>query len=146
MTFTSVSNIAEKSRKPRGNNVNRDGASQSLLFSSNSKGVGDEQRQISFRISAPLAREARLLIGDRVDILFDTKDRIGLIKRVKSGGYKLTTNGMPRSDIKEGAYYACSVKMTHYAGMPMIGKSTDCESVNVKDEGIMFVFPAAAKF
>ena len=118
----------------------------SLLLSSNIEGSGDLSRQISFRISAALAKDARLLIGDRVDILFDAKDRIGLIKRVKTGGYKLTTNGMARSEIKEGGYYSCSVKMTHYSGMPMIEKSTDCESVNVKDEGIMFVFPPAAKF
>ena len=98
--------------------------------------------QLIFVISADLMKEARLIFGDRIDVLFDKEARLGLIKRMSGndgGGWKLTPNG---GNSKHG-----SVSISHRNAFPLPPKcGVECENVSVNDEGVLFIFPESVVF
>jgi len=103
--------------------------------------------QFCLRITESLAREARLLIGDRVDILIDQEARLGLVKRVAKGGWALSlATGSLKANAKPGNYYNCKINCKYIEGLPYCKPSAECENVNVVDEGIMFEIPERAEF
>ncbi len=112
-----------------------------------SKSCDGKSRQFCLRITESLAREARLLVGDRIDILIDEEARLGLVKRVTSGGWALSlANGSLKASAKPGSYYNCKIHCKYIEGLPYCVTSEECENVNVVDEGIMFAIPESASF
>lgn len=96
--------------------------------------------QLVIRISKELCIESRFIPGDRLDVLVDKDARIGLIKRVKDGGYAASVNGIKQDKIKDG-YYPITLKMTWVQGMPKPSESVYTEDVEVKHDGIYFNIP-----
>ena len=97
------------------------------------KGSGKGQNRFCLRIAIhpEVAKKAKLIKGDVVDILFDKVEKAGLIKRVLSGGWKLTS-GDSQSRL--------NVKTNYKPGMPSINGSTSCPC-EITDDGILFYLP-----
>lgn len=150
MAFMSISAIAENEKGKKNYRRGPITANRKyLVIGSNSGGkdkYGTERTAIVCRISAPLAKEARIIHGDRVDLLIDKESGLGLLRRISSGGYAATATGKPLKEIKQGEYYGITVKITYYAGMPKFGSTTECDNVNVSDEGILFDLPKDATY
>ena len=104
---------------------------------SGSNKLGDGRRSIVFRISDKLAKQARFIEGDMIDIGVDLSDGTGLLRRTNNGcGNKLGRNMRK--------YFRVSVTM--YADIFPYDKDelfsvTEAEVVSVYEEGILFVFP-----
>lgn len=115
------------------------GNDKNLLFSM-TKSAKSKRQQLVVRISKELCIQARYIPSDRLDILIDRDSRIGIIKRVKEGGYAASAAGILKKNIKE-KYYSVCLKITWANGMPRPSKSTYIEDVEVKPEGIYFSIP-----
>jgi hypothetical protein len=151
MTFISASYIAETKRAGSGGRSKGTKRNAELLTVSSNLGAkslvsGFQRRQITVRITEQLAKKARILPGDRLDLLFDKEANLGLIKRVVTGGYSATAAGVHQDKIVSGRFYNVVIKATHYEGMPMFPKSTDCENVTITDEGILFTMPSDTEY
>jgi hypothetical protein len=96
------------------------------------------ERRYSLRIAIghSVAKKARLIKGDRVDILFDRGARAGLLRRVTNGGWKLTSGS-----IKDKLF----VKVQLKPGMPTIASPAGCPC-EVTDDGIIFTLPDEVSF
>jgi len=102
-----------------------------------------------FSLSPELLKEMRWLIGDRVEVLVDATARLGLIKRVRDGGWKISakisdahknavafsTRGVvsitPDADDLRVLFGACD----RYAP----------QNITISDEGIVFEIPKATE-
>lgn len=149
MTFISVFDIARQQSRWTGSRGGKRLSGKILTIGINVGGKsknGSTRQALTIRLSADLAKEARLLIGDRVDVLFDKESGLGLVKRVQTGGYATTVAGMATSSVKPGAFYPTVVKLTYYDGMPFIAERHDCENVTVTNEGIMFTLPDSVTY
>lgn len=145
MAFISLSGIADTSRGvgkyQRGPHTS---SRQYIVVGMGTGGFsknGDERKSIVIRLSTALAKEARILHGDRLDLLFDKDSRLGLLKRVNKGGYAASATGKKRDEIEPSKFYSVTMKLTYYPGMPIFKAYTECENVNISDEGILFDIP-----
>lgn len=137
MGFISADEFFKSQRSKCGNAVNRH--SEDITFATNRTGYKDKTNTYSMAIgiSQSIAKLARIIPGDRVDILFDPEQRIGLIKRVNSGGWKLSGNPKGNSRL----YF----RVPWHQGMPSAKSTVGCLSEIVAD-GIQFIFPDEISF
>lgn len=152
MAFISLSEIASqqssvagRGKHGRGKRVVGKRLSIGVTSSGKSKS-GQPRPALRFRISKDLAQEARILPGDRVDVLIDTNERLGLVRRVNTGGYSASASGITADKIKAGDFYPLVTKITLYPGMPKVDETTECENITVSNEGIIFAIPDNATF
>ena len=126
--FDANANIGGRERHP----------SDEIVFATDQAGtVRDGRYAMRVAIHSTIAKKARLIKGDLVDILFDEPAKVGLIKRVNAGrGWKLTT-GSENSRL--------TVKISMKPGMPSIEKATGCPC-EITDEGIVFTLPDCVTF
>ena len=115
-----------------------------LAISVNKSGsdkLGKSRRAIVFRISNSLAKQARFIEGDIIDIGIDLSDRTGLLRRTNSDrGNKLGT--------RKNKYFRVSVTMypdIFPYDQDKLFSVTEAEVVSVDDEGILFIFPVSDK-
>jgi hypothetical protein len=116
-----------------------------MAFSSSvaGKDKGLTRRQIVFYISGHILKQARIMIGDQIDVLFDPLDKTGLIKRVTQGGYTLSST----KKYKDPAIPSRGrISITHVPSLPFINELVTCSAVSVTDEGILFQFPKETIF
>jgi hypothetical protein len=92
---------------------------------------------LQVRIDNDTLKEARIEAGDHLDLLFDKEGRLGLIKRVKEGGWMLTGKGE-----------SCArVRVRWAAGLPFTNGLVECADVTADvATGIMFQLPEGVKF
>ena len=92
-------------------------------------------------ISAKIAKEARIINGDRVDLMFDKEStpQRGLIKRVTVGGWAMTLNSKRLKNSR------LVTRVGLVKGMPTVPDATDCNAI-VTEEGILFDLPASCSF
>lgn len=104
----------------------------------NPKQPGDEVRYtLRLDISADWAKQARLIMGDRVDILIDRESRKMMLKRVHNGGWKLARSG-GNGNLK--------IQVRYVEGMPSVAVSESCTNVELTDDGVVFKVPKSARF
>jgi len=107
---------------------------------------GNKSRNSSYHalrisISVKIAKEARIMNGDKVDLMFDREStpQRGLIKRVAAGGWAMTASS---KNLKNSRLVTRVVLVD---GMPTILNSSDCNAI-VTEEGILFDLPANCSF
>jgi hypothetical protein len=133
--FVSVSNLCESRRSHFGRpSYSKD----DVVFATDYSGTKHGERY-AMRVSVPMAvaKKARIIAGDRVDVLFDQGSREGLVKRVNSGGWKLCETGKSGSRLY--------VKVSFVFGMPSTVSPVACPC-EVTDEGIVFMLPEEVGF
>ena len=112
-------------------------SSDEVVFATDQAGMKRDGRYaMRVAIHSTIAKKARLIKGDLVDVLFDEQAKVGLIKRVNDRGWKLT-NGHESSRL--------TVKISMKPGMPSIEKAAGCPC-EVTDEGIVFTLPDSVSF
>ena len=146
MAFISASQVAQANSTRGGYGRTGQKQNKSVRVGMTTNGLQkDKSRReaITIRFTQDVAREARILPNDRIDVFFDQENGLGLIKRINKGGYAATiAGGLKQAEIKQGEYYTIIVKFTRYKGMPFFDLSEDCENVTVTDEGILFALPS----
>lgn len=134
MAYVSVRELLKKSDKGERVHSNED-----VCISVNKCGAPDKDVwALVVSISTSIAKKARFMLGDKVELLFDPEKRIGLLKRTNDGGWSLTSGG---KDIKSRMYF----KIQFVVGMPSVKQNTGCPS-EVTPEGIEFIFPDEVSF
>jgi hypothetical protein len=97
----------------------------------------NDEAYLQVRIDNETLKEARLFVGDRLDVLFDKEGRLGLVKRVKEGGWQLTTAGDK----------AGRVRVRWAPGLPHTSEFVEIFDVTADEtEGVMFQLPEAVTF
>lgn len=134
MAFKSASEITKRVQRvgPSGEDLTMTTDTQAT------KSNGERSYSLRFGVSMALLKEARIMEGDRVDLLFDEEARLGLIKRVTAGGWAVGRRTSTSSKI--------TIQLTWAEGLPSVSGPSACESVSVTDEGILFVLPTGAQF
>lgn len=106
MAFVSLSSISEASRGIGNYRTGRMPGNRKYLVIGTGSGGKDSKgvtrKSVVVRISAALAKEARILHGDRLDLLIDKDAKIGLLKRINKGGYAASATGKKQETIKPG--------------------------------------------
>lgn len=98
--------------------------------------------RLRFTVKESLVKKARWQPGDRVDVLWDPEAKMGLMKRVKDGGFALSF----KKDKKTGEYEPSGQVQFVYRsemGMPFVPGTHPIVQADVTDEGIMFELPAS---
>lgn len=144
MAFVSAIKITEQVTGRKAGDKHGKGMSKSPIVFATDIGAkttgGEPVYSLRVSIHPDLAKEARLLAGDRVDILFDREGRRGLIVRTQKNGWTLTRHNASKSSPQR-----LCVKMTLRPGLPSVEQSCDCAGV-MTDEGILFDLPAECSF
>lgn len=102
------------------------------------KGTSKGVSCYALRIAVPkeIAKKARFIEGDTVDILFDKEERAGLIKRIIGKGWTL-------SKWKTSA--RLTVKLRWNNGMPSVASCVSCPC-EITPDGIVFFLPECVSF
>jgi hypothetical protein len=109
-----------------------------LIFATDRKSVaGGVTYGMRIGISQAFAKKARIIDGDRVEILFDKEEKAGLIRRVNDGGHQISSYGKKNTRLY--------IKPTIKPGMPTVAETVGCPS-EILDEGIMFLLPDCVSF
>jgi hypothetical protein len=93
------------------------------------------QPQAVFLIGINLMKEARLILGDRMDVLYDDESKLGLLKRLPSDsvyGNKLS---------KAGGKSYCKLHVAGTEAFPLISHIISLENVTIAPDGLLFVWP-----
>jgi hypothetical protein len=116
-----------------------------VVFATDKNGRKSQSTKNSFfslrvSISQKIAKEARIINGDRVDVLFDREStpQRGLLIRVNSGGWKIMS-------FSKSKLCRVIVRMGLVKGMPTVSAPAECSAV-VTDEGILFDLPVNCSF
>lgn len=100
----------------------------------------DKKARYSLRISisAKVARSARIIAGDLVDVAFDADStpQRGLLVRVNQGGWKICHVGGKETNKNTRLVF----KVTSIKGMPTFAEPYNLDAV-ITDEGILFDLP-----
>jgi hypothetical protein len=111
--------------------------SDEIVFATDQAGMKRDGRYaMRVAIHATIAKKARLIKGDLIDVLFDEQAKVGLIKRVNDRGWTLTSGS---------TCARLTVKISMKPGMPSIEKAASCPC-EVTDEGIVFTLPDSVSF
>ena len=122
--------------EPRGNQT----AQGEILISLNKAGA--DNYSIVFRLTKSILDTARWKQGYRVLVGVSNDGKYGLLKRVKSGGYKLTA----QNNHANHTNCAFSMRATPELTAAFFGKRTEGyvpDAIEVRDEGILFLIPQA---
>jgi hypothetical protein len=133
--FVSIADLCENRKSHFGRPTY---SKDDVVFATDYSGSKHGERY-AMRVSIPVAvaKRARIIPGDRVDVLFDKDSREGLVKRVNSGGWKLCETG------KGGSRLYVKVSFVH--GMPSVVSPVSC-LCEVTDDGILFMLPDDVMF
>lgn len=113
--------------------------SDALLSMSTDKNGGSASGfTLRLSMSDKLMQDARILRGDKVEVLFDIENRQGLIRRVTTGGWKVS--GTPTKTTNGRGI----VQLTWVQGLPSVEATSPCGRVKVTDMGIIFDLPESA--
>ena len=136
MALISIASIIPKSRQLLGRRGCGD--PMRLVFTTDASSSG--RRAVRFTLGELLLKKARIINGDKVEVLFDPNDKTGLIRRTDkaSVAWSISVRGTNKK--------SADVRITWFPGMPSIAAAAQCESVTVGDEGILFAFPKATTF
>lgn len=141
MAFISTIQLKTSSNN---NKINRARSTSNipLIISTDLAGInkaGHKRYSLRLGISGQLAKEARLIAGDTVDVLFDRESNPvrGLIKRVKNDGWALVKGDKNGSKL--------FLKISNVEGMPTFALTYPCNAV-VTDDGILFDLPHEHSF
>ena len=101
---------------------------------------GKRTYQMRVTISKDIAKKARIIYGDRLEISFDKdcEPPRGLISRVTDGGWKASLTSKSN---EAGLVF----KIMMCDGMPSFSYGSQCDAV-VTDEGILFDLPKNHSF
>ena len=114
MAFESLHDIAKKSRKPKYRGAS---TPKSLVSVTQSFYEDRDLRVLTIRLTVEALLQARMQIGDRVDIAYDFSEklwRVALVQDQESKkGYAIS--GSSKSGNGQ-------VRFTHYTGMPLISE------------------------
>lgn len=107
-----------------------------------SKGSTGAFFSLRVSLSPKIAKEARIITGDRVDVMFDreSKPQRGMLCRVTSGGWKILASHKAKT-----ATGRLVVRISLVKGMPTVSDAEECKAV-VTDEGILFDLPSNCSF
>lgn len=106
------------------------------------KGQADDEPRYVLRLSIDpeAAEKAGLRAGDRVDLLVDAVARRCKLRRVVSGGWKLSQSA------SSGTVRKLNLKIRLVKGLPSVAQSSACPDVDLVMDGIEFSVPDAASF
>jgi hypothetical protein len=97
----------------------------------------NDEAYLQVRVDNATLKESRIFAGDSLDVLFDKEGRLGLIRRVKEGGWKLTN----QTDT------CARVRVRWAPGMPHTAEMVEIADVTCDEaEGIMFQLPEGVSF
>lgn len=106
-------------------------------FSQSKTGAGRKYSQVAFYIGRELMKSARFMLGDRLDILYDSDSGLGLIKRMPNNSVR----GNKLSGSKSNACGTFQVS-SFYGPFPETPNGViSLENVSVDNEGILFTWP-----
>ena len=106
------------------------------LASCNKPGT-KKRTSLRIRVSSGVLKQARWVIGDRIEMLFDPEAGLGLLRRVSVGGNALC--GRSKSS-------GATLTTSWYEGMPSVFPSAACQNVVVDEEGVLFQLPGDVSF
>jgi len=142
MAFISIVQLKESldSSVLRGRHTINAGLVIATDFSGKNK-EGKNRYSLRVSLSSKLAKESRLIHGDRIDILFDKESSPmrGLITRVKGNGWTLVKAGESKNS-------RLVTKISMVDGMPTFPTAQICENVVISEEGILFDLPDECSF
>lgn len=138
MAFVSATEIAKRSNR---GGTRRTRIQEDLVMATDSqRSKNNPGYALRIGMTQALAERARFLPGDRVDLLIDAEERRCMIRRVDTGGWKLTS---PNPGSAGGRLL---LKMKHREGLPTTPVAAACRDVVVSPEGIEFTVPDSARF
>lgn len=91
---------------------------------------------LTVRIPPEVVTKARIIAGDKVDILIDQQSKLVIVRRISSGGWTLS---------KANSKGSLAVKVTWQVGMPSVSETVFCDYTLV-DDGICFELPDECSF
>ena len=92
-------------------------------------------------IANHVAKEARFLVGDKVDLLIDEEGRRCLIKRDPKGRWSLHTSKSVKASRSR-----MMLKITFRVGMPSVATTTAIDDYEITPEGILLRMPEEVSF
>ena len=129
MAFKSILTDSRRSSHRSG----RDAANEVAMTYTQKAKDQSRPKEVVFYVGVNLAKKARFMPGDLIDIQQDTESGLGLFTRTANGhGRKLGPAGSKN-------YFRISTRCTD--NFPFYEKLTVLEGVAVQDEGIVFVWP-----
>lgn len=128
MAFISAKDIAGTNNPTRHHHIRAD-----VVFACYTQ-KHNESYALSFKLSNSLCKIANIKPGDRLDVLFDKDCNMALLRKSSNGW---TASGKRQSETDAPLY----VKIIHRPGMPSIAKSSACQDVEVRRDGIYFMLP-----
>jgi len=122
-------------------NVNRNGRKPSMAKSElayntikgHTRKDGTSTLSCVFYIGMDIMKKARMIVGDRAEVLKSDCGGYGLIKRVNEGGVKVGMNGKARNCAK--------ISFTKTGALPEVRNRVTVQNVVISDEGILFDWP-----
>ncbi|MEW5802126.1 MAG: hypothetical protein AB1847_08480, partial [bacterium] len=96
-----------------------------------------EKTALVFTLGVNLMETVHFSIGDRVDVLYDSATRMGMIKKVQTGGYLLSNKQGGKKASKSRVRFSIVWK----EGMPIVDDTLVIDKVTTIDDGFMFQFP-----
>lgn len=136
MSFESLSEIAGQFRT-RTTRIECEGKNIFMNVLINKK--ANNKKTLSITLGGKVLKTSKILVGDRVDVLIDKKEKLLLIKRTVEGGYKITKSGS--NTIKNGR-----IQLTAYKGFPVPEKRILLDNITYPDQGILCELPNDIKF
>jgi len=133
MAFISLSGIKKDQSTRNGGLRSKSELAISVCNGSKLKS-GHKTKVLNFRLADSLINRARFMVGDRLDVLFDKTNGIGMIKRDNQGSMTLSRNSKNASSTR--------LTLTLRKGMPAVRNTFGCDSVEVDTDGtIQFKLP-----
>jgi len=139
MGFKSLSNLAKNCNSNAG--VSKYKLQKDCIAITYHKHPSKKNDGLSIRISNTILKKSRYLIGDRVDILIDKSNNLLLIKRIPTGGYKISYGSGAIKKTGNGV-----IQLTAYKGFPMPSHSLIIDNVVYSGEGILCELPKDLKY
>ncbi|MEW5804858.1 MAG: hypothetical protein AB1847_22455, partial [bacterium] len=100
-----------------------------------------EKTALVFTLGVNLMETVHFSIGDRVDVLYDSATRMGMIKKVQTGGYLLSNKQGGKKASKSRVRFSIVWK----EGMPIVDDTLVIDKVTTIDDGFMFQFPPSQR-
>ena len=115
-------------------NSKRDNVEDSLGYARYDKDKGNPREKIIFSIGQNLMKNARFIIGDRIELLYDDEAGLGLMRRIPADKPGVTIRHASTKRY-------CVVRFPATSVFPIIRQITNLDNVSVDEEGILFAWP-----
>ncbi len=121
----------------RGGSAGRGDVKNSLGYANYPSKEKGHASQVAFLFGENILKKARFVLGDRLELLYDSGENIGLFRRIP-----LSSNGgVILSKATSGGYLKVHIRGSKE--YPIIRHAVNLENVTVEDEGILFAWPKA---